>query len=149
MDTVVVLSKRSLPLCSDRPLPEPFCKALKYQNTGLIEAVARELGLSLESALELFHELKLFCYLCYSTKKRQAVPVRIDSFWHIFLDRQDEFGAFCRSCFGGTIEHIPLADHSYGNVNDTVDRAHDLFGSRISTKWLGATRCDAFFRAAA
>lgn len=149
MATVTVLSGRALPLCSDRPLPEPFCKAIQYQNVAVVKAAARELQLSLEGAFELFYELKLFCYMCYSTRKHQAVPVRFDGFWHVFLERKDEFDAFCLECFGGTIEHIPLADPAAGNVNDTVDRAHDLFGPRIAMKWIGATRCDALFKQAA
>jgi len=149
MTTVTVLSKHPLPLCSDRPLPEPFCKVLAYQNNRVVAAVASEMRISLEMSLELFYEFKLFCYLCYSLKQTQAVPLRIDRFWHIFLDNPAEFDSFCMGCFGGTIEHIPLADRATGNINPTVDHAHDMFGPRIATRWQGATLCNARFKAAA
>lgn len=130
------------------PVPEALRKALEYSNHQLVTSAAREMQMSDRAVLDLFFELKLYFYLCFYYNERLAAPVHIDSLWHIFLAREDEYAAFCLECFGGTIEHIVHAKPGEADVSRTVDRAHEKFGSRLASLWQRATRCDGIFKAA-
>jgi hypothetical protein len=108
-----------------------------YEHPELVHRLTSKLGINLEQATELFHDVKLYLYLCASKRRRLAPPPIIDAAWHEFLMYTRDYWEFCYSRFGEFVHHTPqpkLRPYLVADPRTTTELARTVFGS-LSQNW--------------
>ena len=112
---------------------------VNYNNTAVVSRIAKEVGLSKKEAEALFHDTKLFLYLCASRKDGPFVPSRaIDAAWHQFLLFTKDYRDFCHRFFGRFLHHQPHDSRNAskrGGALRTLRVAQSVFAWPLSPNW--------------
>ena len=114
-------------------------KVLGYENPEFIERLKVKLGLSKDSAEELFYDMKQFLFLCGTRPGICSPTDTIDAAWHEFILYTQDYASFCDEMFGRFIHHVPQTylskEHSTkGKTWRTFQIAQDIFGD-LSVNW--------------
>jgi hypothetical protein len=99
--------------------PVSLEEVLAYRHPGVVRRYAKEQGVSLAEAEEVFRETLKWLYLCYrSTTMDPEGPgcamtpeiARLDEMWHTFILFTRDYAAFCERYFGFFLHHVPNVD---------------------------------------
>jgi hypothetical protein len=113
---------------------------MRYDNPELIERYKDKLGLSGQAALQLFHDVKQFLYVCGTQNENGCSPTeKIDLGWHEFLLYSRDYREFCEQMFGQLVEHAPRSylktdRRPKGEMRRTYLVARSIFGV-LSENW--------------
>lgn len=90
--------------------PEVLERILAFRSLGVSMRIAKELGIPIEEAEELFMETLKYLYVCRQARKVK-IPVSpslvLDEGWHTFILFTKEYARFCEECVGEFIHHVP------------------------------------------
>jgi hypothetical protein len=126
---------------------------LAYRHSGVVRRFAKEHGVPLARAEELFRETLKWLYLCY--RSTAVAPegsgctmtpeiAQIDEMWHTFLLFTPDYAAFCERYFGFFLHHVPAGDEEEVPEDREAVRAqlerhfglvYDVLGEDTLTAW--------------
>lgn len=111
--------------------------ALAYQHRELVARLRKKLKLDTAQATVLFTDVKMYLYLCATTRKALAPTPSIDAGWHEFLMYTRDYARFCADTLGAFVHHTPtptFRPHLVSDPQDTIDLAQQVFGA-LSSNW--------------
>lgn len=121
-------------------------KLSAFTHQGVVERLASTEGLTSESALLLFEDLKRFLFLCATTNERLVPTKPIDAAWHVFLLFTRDYAAFCADHLGSFVHHNPVhqpQEQAMLRGQRTYELAKQRWGT-LSENWsyaVGAGDC--------
>ena len=140
------------------PYDSVLSDVLDYEHPALTQRLQRKLKISEAESLQLFHDTKLFLFICGVNTDRGYVPPKaIDNGWHEFLLYTEDYANFCDRYFGRFLHHRPYQPEAPINIRDgalkTLTKAREVAGDELSDNWLanellefascGSCGCDA------
>jgi hypothetical protein len=128
-----------------RPLPS----LKKYHNHHVVSRFAKDHGVSIKVARELFDECKRWLWLCAHQAEHhpkqeplvlfnEAAP--IDAMWHTFLLFTHDYSEFCEKYLGRFVHHVPntraiARSLRKARLRETFEYIYDHLGAATLTKW--------------
>ena len=110
-----------------------------YENTVVVERIAKELECSKERAKILFNDLVLFLWMSSQTSEVRIPMPAIDEAWHTFLLFTKDYMEFCSKYCNTYMHHEPHTGHevlvTVDLVAPTIDHMYQAFGRKPSNNW--------------
>jgi len=127
-------------------------EVMEYRHPILVRRFQEKLGISQETAGQLFDDTKRFLYLCAASEEPISPNETLDFGWHEFIIFTEDYTDFCQKYFGHFIHHRPRNPDAPSNKREggrrAVRLARQLFGDNLSGNWAyplsseASTPCD-------